>query len=113
MRHTSFAMSYMAQEKETLQKLQIDNPSDFKFHVAYLAYSEAWDGNNSDGKRTELNELISSLSTGKASYDDFYANINQFRKPQIEFHRERIQGQRKRDYRLSEQKSARDARHRH
>jgi hypothetical protein len=101
----------MAQEKEPLSKLQTDNPSDFKFHVAYMAYSEAWDGNQSEDTRTELNELISSLSSGKSSYEEFYANLSQFRKQQVEFRRERIQGSRKRDWRLSEKKSARDARH--
>ncbi len=101
----------MAQEKKSVQKLQLDNLSDFKFHVAYMAYSEAWDENLSEGTRTEINQLISSLSLGKADYDEFYANLSKFRKQQVEFHRERIQGQRKRDWRRSEQKDARNARH--
>jgi len=102
----------MAQEREPISKLQMDNPSDFKFHVAYMAYSEAWDENRSDATRTELNELISSLSAGKASYEEFYANLSQFRKQRVEFRRERIQSQRKRDWRMSEQKKERNARYR-
>jgi hypothetical protein len=103
----------MEQEKarEPTSKLQMDNPSDFRFHVAYMAYSEAWEDNQSEATRTELNEMISSLSTGKASYEEFYANLTPFRKQRVEFHRERIQSQRKRDWRRSEKKSARDARH--
>ncbi|MCJ7631195.1 hypothetical protein MUP77_02160 [Candidatus Bathyarchaeota archaeon] len=101
----------MAQEKESVQKLQLDNLSDFKFHVAYMAYSEAWDENLSEGTRTEINQLISSLSSGKADYNEFYANLSKFRKQQVELHRERIQGQRKRDWRRSEKKDARNARH--
>ena len=100
----------MPQEKESVQKLQLDNLSDFKFHVAYMAYSKAWDENMSEGSRTEINQFISSLSSGKANYDEFYANLSQFRK-QVEFRRERIQGQRKRDWRRSEKKESRNARH--
>ena len=102
----------MTQEREPISKLQTDNPSDFKFHAAYMAYSEAWDENRSDSTRAELNELISSLSTGKASYEEFYANLSQFRKQRTEFRRERIQSQRKRDWRMSEQKKERNARYR-
>ena len=104
-------MSQMAQEKEPVLKLQMDNPSDFKFHAAYMAYSEAWDDNHSEETRNELNESISALSSGKTSYEEFYANLSQFRKQRIEFRRERIQSQRKRDWRQSEKKSARNARH--
>jgi len=101
----------MAQEKEPESKLDIDKPLDFKFHVAYMAYSEAWEDNRSEDTRGQLNELISSLSSGKSGYEEFYANLSQYRKQQVEFHRERIQGMRKRDYRRSEAKSAREARH--
>ncbi len=111
MGHTSFSMSSMAKEKESVQKLQLDNLSDFKFHVAYMAYSKAWDDNISEGNRAEINQLISSLSSGKVDYDEFYANLSQFRKQQVDFHRERIKGQRKRDWRRSEKKDSRNARH--
>ena len=104
-------MSQMAQEKEPASKLQMDKPTDFKFHVAYMAYSETWDENESEDTRNELNELISSLSSGKSSYEDFYANLSQFRKNRVEYRRELIQSVRKRDWRRSEQKTARDARH--
>jgi len=99
-------------DREPLSKLQMDNPLDFRFHAAYMAYSKAWDENQSEATRAELNELISSLSTGKASYEAFYANLNQFRGQQVEFRRERIQSQRKRDWRQSEKRSARNSRYR-
>jgi len=102
----------MEQEKEKVTKLELDNPSDFRFHVAYMAYSEAWDENTSEDARNKLNEIMSSLTATEADYEDFYAKISQFRTNQIEYHRERIQGQRKRDYRMSEKKSARASRHR-
>jgi len=101
----------MEQEKEKVTKLELDNPADFRFHVAYMAYSEAWDENTSEDTRNKLNEIMSSLSVTEADYDDFYSKISQFRINKIEFRRERIQGQRKRDYRMSEKKSARASRH--
>ena len=101
----------MEQEKEPVNKLKLDNPSDFRFHVAYMAYSEAWDENSSEDIRSKLNDIISSLSPTEADYEDFYSRISQYRTKQVEYHRERIQGQRKRDYRLSEKKSARASRH--
>lgn len=101
----------MEQEKGTVAKLNLDNPSDFRFHVAYMAYSEAWDENTSEDTRNRLNEIMSTLSATEADYEDFYSKISQFRTKQIEYHRERIQGQRKRDYRISEKKSARASRH--
>ena len=30
-------------EEEEITKLMIDRQSDFRFHAAYLAYSETWD----------------------------------------------------------------------
>ena len=54
----------MAEEKEELTKLQVDKPEDFKFHVAYMAYSGAWEENTSGATRTKLNELIGSYVYG-------------------------------------------------
>ena len=103
----------MEQEKEHTEKLLVDNISDFKFHAAYMAYSEAWDENTSDEIRTKLNGLISLLSSGEANYGDFYYNLNQFRKQRSgSYLRARIQSQRKSDWRRSEKKSARNSRYR-
>ena len=47
-------------QTEQVNKLLIDNPSDFKFHAAYLAYSETWDKINSTThkKRTKLHSNV-------------------------------------------------------
>ncbi len=103
----------MEQEKEPAPKLLIDNPLDFKFHAAYLAYSEAWDANPSDEARIKLNGLISSLGSTEANYEEFYSSISRFRKLEKDFNlRARIQSQRKHDWRRSEKKNARNSRYR-
>ena len=51
-------------EKEPVSKLPLDNPSDFRFHAAYMAYSETCDGNDAEEVRNSLNQLISSLHAG-------------------------------------------------
>ena len=43
--------------EEEVTKLMIDKPSDFRFHAAYLAYSETWDKTNSLETKMELNEI--------------------------------------------------------
>ncbi|MFH0896892.1 MAG: hypothetical protein V1850_02440 [Candidatus Bathyarchaeota archaeon] len=99
-------------EREPTAKLLVDNITDFRFHAAYLAYSEAWDGNHSDDVRIKLNGLISSLSSTDPNYEEFYFNLSQFRKQRPEsYSRTRIQGQRKGDYRRSEQKKERNSRY--
>ncbi len=100
---------------EKVTKLMIDRPSDFRFHVAYLAYSETWDRTTSEEEKTKLNEITSSLSDGEISYSDFYERLDQFRRPgskHYAFSRERIRTQRKRDWRKKRTKNMRDARHR-
>ena len=49
-------------QTEEIKKLLIDKPSDFKFHAAYLAYSETWDKIESSDIRAELNSILESLS---------------------------------------------------
>jgi len=104
----------MEQEKgrETVSKLQMDSQSDFKFYAAYMAYSETWDDNRSEEARVRLNELIASLRAGRASYEEFYSDLSQFRRQPSSLHRDRIQSRSKRDYRRSEKRSARDSRYR-
>jgi len=111
----------MDQESKTndaaVPKLLIDSPSDFKFHAAYLIYSQAWDKNPSQEVRRRLNEIMASLSKGEIDYQSFYKKVNQYR---VEFNpehysgglRARIETQRKRDWKRSEAKSARNSRYR-
>lgn len=101
-------------EEET--KLLIDNPSDFKFHAAYMAYSETWDKLSSPETKKELNDMLMSLSKDEISYSSFYRTLDEYRRQgskHYEFSRERIETQRKRDWRQKQTRSQRNQRHRH
>jgi len=109
---------HMSQEPETnnktVEKLLIDNPSDFRFHAAYLAYSETWDKASSEAK-TQLNTMITSLSKSEIDTETFYRQIGQYRGTggQEDYfgRRMRIETTRKKDWRKREAKSARESRH--
>ena len=93
----------------------IDRPSDFRFHAAYDAYSEIWDKITSREAKTELNEIMSSLSKEEISYSSFYRRVDQFRRRDSKHYaypRTRIETQRKRDWRRIKAKKERNARHR-
>jgi hypothetical protein len=102
---------------ETVPKLSIDNPSDFRFHAAYLIYSQAWDKSSSPEVKTKLNEIITALSRNEIDYESFYERIRQYR---AEFNPEHYSGggrpfietQRKKDWRRMQERDARNARHR-
>jgi hypothetical protein len=102
---------------ETVPKLSIDNPSDFRFHAAYLIYSQAWDKSSSPEVKTKLNEIITALSRNEIDYESFYEQIRQYR---AEFNPEHYSGggrpfietQRKKDWRKMQERDARNARHR-
>jgi len=101
-------------ENVVLLKLLIDRPSDFRFHAAYLAYSEAWDKSASQEVRGKLNEIIESLSKNEINYQNFYERISQYRmitSPELARSRMYIETQRKKDWRRREAKNAREARH--
>jgi hypothetical protein len=106
-------MSENSAEKAEPSKLLIDRPQDFKFHLAYEVYSRAWDENTSDGARTKLNELISSLSSNEDGYNDFYAQVQEFRRDVDIFRsgRTRIETKRKRDWQRTETRDGRNRRH--
>lgn len=100
--------------EEEATKLMIDRPSDFKFHVAYMAYSKTWDNTTSNEEKMELNEITSALSNGEISYTDFYKRLDQIRRPgsrHYAYSRERIETQRKRAWRKRQTKDMRNARH--
>ena len=102
-------------QTEEVNKLLIDNPSDFKFHAAYLAYSETWDKINSTTTKNELNSILTSLSKDEMEYSNFYRMLDDYRREgsrHFEFSRERIETQRKRDWRQKQNKSQRNERHR-
>ena len=109
-------LSENGSENKPPQKLDVDRPQDFKFHVAYGVYSRAWDDNMSDAARTKLNGLISSLSKDDSedSYYAFYSGIQEYRRDSMSFRpgRTRIQSQRKRDWQQRDSRDRRDRRHR-
>jgi len=101
------------QTKE-VSKLLIDKPSDFKFHAAYNAYSETWDKIEASGVRVELNNILLSLSKDETDYSNFYRELDDYRRhgsKHFEFSRQRIETQRKRDWRQKQNKSQRNLRH--
>ena len=92
-----------------------DKPSDFRFHAAYLTYSDAWDRASSPDVKLKLNEILDSLSTEKIDYETFYRGISQYRVQSGSEHfgggRAFIETQRKRDWRKREEKEGRNKRH--
>ena len=103
--------------KETVPKLMIDRPSDFKFHAAYFAYSQAWDKTSTQETKIKLNEIISSLSKEEMNYESFYEIMGQYigdgsGSKHYAYTRDIIETQRKRDWRKREERAARNARHR-
>jgi hypothetical protein len=102
-------------QTEEATKLLIDKPSDFKFHAAYLAYSKTWDKIGSSDIKNELNDILVSLSKDEMSYSNFYRTLDDYRRrgsKHYEFSREKIETQRKRDWRKKQTRSQRNQRHR-
>jgi len=107
-------MAENVSETKSHSKLQIDRPDDFKFHIAYGVYSKAWDENVSDEVRVKLNELISSLASDKDDYSNYYAQMQQYRSDSG-FHasgRTRIETGRKKQWQRTQNRDARNRRHR-
>jgi len=103
--------------KVNVEKLLIDRSSDFRFHAAYLAYSEAWDKTSLPEAKAQLNQIITSLSKDEIDTEAFYRQIGQYRgdanSERYSFgSRTRIETTRKKDWRKKEAKSARESRHR-
>ncbi len=104
----------MRTEELDAPKVTFEQIRDFKFKVAYEAYSNLFDKTHEIKERHSLNTLISQLSNKEISYQQFYGEINRYRggaDRTREFSRMRIQGQKKRDYRRDEQKKQRIKRH--
>ncbi len=97
------------------EKLLIDNPSNFQFHAAYVAYSDSYDRISNSEARKRLNENILALQQGQIDFQTFYRNISQFRLEdsfQHDYGRAIIRTQRKREWRRKTQKHDRIERHR-
>jgi hypothetical protein len=96
------------------EKLQIDDPTNFQFHAAYLVYSELFDHASGSEAKKELNANIESLRENKINPETFYRNVARYRGDGFsERRRDRftVQTQRKKDWRMKSQKQDRIRRH--
>ena len=101
------------QEQPAPEKLLIDNPSNFQFHTAYLVYSELFDHATSNEVKQEINGYIDALKQNQIDLETFYRNVAHYRKIDTSPRHERfaLQTQRKKDWRIKEQRSERIRRH--
>ncbi len=98
----------------TPQKLLIDDPSNFQFHAAYMVYSELFDGTSGDDVKKDLNVNLEALKNNSISPEEFYRNVNRYRRdvgPERRHDRFSVPTQRKRDWRMKSQKQDRIRRH--
>ena len=103
-----------SKESPPPEKLLIDDPSDFQFHVAYFAYSNAYDKIVDPEARRKLNLNIKTLQEKQIDYPTFYRNISQYRTEDSSQHaygRTLIKTQKKREWRRKTQKHERIERH--
>jgi len=95
-----------------IEKLLIDDLSNFQFHAAYLVYEEAFDKASDAEAKEVLNQNIQDLKENKISTETFYGNVSRYRKldtPRQE--RFSMQTQRKKDWRKKTQRQERIKRH--
>ncbi len=98
---------------EKVEILKIDDPTNFGFHAAYLAYYEGWNKTADENARRELNRIMSSLAENKMDYPTFYQAIGRYRgnAPDDYSAPHRFKSPSKHAWRESEAKNARTARH--
>ncbi len=96
------------------QKLEIDDPTNFVFHAAYMVYAESFQNASGIEAKRDLNQNIQDLKDGKISAEAFYRNVAHYRGDVLtERRRDRftVQTQRKKDWRMKSQKQERIRRH--
>jgi hypothetical protein len=95
------------------KKLSIDDPSDFQFHAAFLAYSKAFENVTDPEIREQLNHNITALQQNQIDYPTFYKNVSQHREfsNQPSGSRTYIKTQRKREWRRKTRRRERNKRH--
>jgi hypothetical protein len=95
-----------------VEKLLIDDLSNFQFHTAYMVYEDAFDKTSNQRDRAELNQNIQDLKDGQLDVESFYQNIAHYRKiAPMQRERFTVQTQRKRDWRMKSQRQDRIRRH--
>ncbi|UCH31981.1 MAG: hypothetical protein JSV05_00885 [Candidatus Bathyarchaeota archaeon] len=100
-------------ESKPPEKLLIDDVSDFKFHAAYLAYSDAYDKTANLETKKQLNQHIVALKQEQIDSSTFYRNISQYRegRQNSRYDRAQIRTQKKREWRRKAQKQERNKRY--
>jgi hypothetical protein len=101
-------------DQPPIEKLLIDNPSNFQFHAAYLVYSEAFDRVGDDAGKKELNQNLENLKSNRIDYETFYVNISSYRKLEPmsrQVQKFTVTTQRKKDWRVKTQRQERIKRH--
>ena len=101
-------------ESTAPEKVLIDNLSDFRFHAAYLTYSDIYDKIANPETKKQLNQNIMALQQNQIDYPTFYKNIDQYRiveGSQYSYGRTFIKTQKKREWRIKTQKRERNKRH--
>lgn len=94
------------------EMLSIDNLSDFQFHAAYLAYSEAFNKTEDSETMKQLNDSIVALQKKQIDFSTFYQTISQYRTESDQrFRRPSIRTQRKREWRKKAQRRERNKRY--
>jgi hypothetical protein len=66
-------------ESASQEKLLIDKPSDFKFHLAYITYSDTYDKTTNPETKRQLDQNTRALQQNQIDYPTFYKNIDQYR----------------------------------
>ncbi len=95
-----------------IEKLLIDDLSNFQFHAAYLVYEEAFDKATDLEAKEELNQNIQDFKDNKISAETFYGNVSRYRKLDVpRQERFSMQTQRKKDWRKKTQRQERIKRH--
>ena len=103
-------------ESASPEKLSIDDPSNFQFHVAYLTYSDIYDKATNPETKKLLNQNIVALQQNQMDYPAFYESVDQFRGGESAQHgyggRSFIKGVKKKEWRRKTQRHERIERHR-
>jgi len=97
-----------------IEKLLIDDQSNFQFHAAYMVYSDTFDANNDTQTKKDLNQNLEDLKENKIDAQTFYVNISRFRnldQPMGRPGKFTVATQRKKDWRMKTQRSERIKRH--
>lgn len=97
-----------------IEKLLIDDASNFQFHAAYMVYSDTFDVNTDVQAKKDLNQNLQDLKENKIDAQTFYVNISRYRKldqPMGRPGKFTVATQRKKDWRMKTQRSERIKRH--